>query len=101
MTTPRDQPLRDAIAAVTCWFDDEPEVGTRIAATAVDHDPVAFLDALGGLLTILHDVCAVERVDLAAIVGDVALGIAQAEVEADRIRRSAGRDGRHDPGGAA
>lgn len=99
MRAPCDRPLRDAIAAVTWWLDDERDAGTRIAASAVDRDAVAFLDALGGLVTVLHDVCAVDRVDLAAIVRDVALGVAQAGCEADGSRPSErGHDG-HGPDG--
>lgn len=77
-----DAALRDAIAATTCWFADDRDRGVRVAATAIDRDPTAFLEALGGLLTVLHDVCLGDRVDLATIVRDVALGVAQAEAEA-------------------
>ena len=102
MTALRDRPLRDAIAAVTCWLDDDRHVGTRIAASAVDHDPVAFLDALGGLMMVLNDVCATEQVDLTAIVRDVALGVAQAEAEAgDGPGPPTGPGGHPDAGGAA
>jgi hypothetical protein len=71
--------VQQAIAAVTAWIQDEGDLGRVLAAEAVDHDPIAFLDALGGLWLIVGDVARESQVELAAIVADVALGVAQAE----------------------
>ncbi len=82
-----DGAVHEAIAVLTCWTDDDLPTGTRVAAGALDRDPIAFLDALGGLVTVITDVCAEAQVDVRAIVRDVALGVAQAAVDADRDRR--------------
>ncbi len=76
-------PLQRAIAAVTAWVQDDAELARVIAAEAVDTDPIAFLDALGGLWLIVADVARESEVELAGIVADVAMGVAQAEMEAD------------------
>ena len=73
--------VHDAIAVVTCWLDDDRALATPLAAAAADRDPLAFLEALGGLVTVLGDVCAQDEIDLPAIVRDVAMGVAQAEAE--------------------
>jgi hypothetical protein len=73
----------DAIAAVTCWLDDDRDRATRIAAVSIDRDAVGFLDALGGLWVVVSDVCAELEVDVPSVVRDVALGVAQAEQEDD------------------
>jgi hypothetical protein len=77
-------PLRDAIAAVTCWLDGDRDRGTRIAAAAIDSDAPAFLDAIGCLRLVVADVCAELEVDVGHVVRDVAIGVAQAEQEDDR-----------------
>ncbi len=74
-------PVRSAIAATTAWLDEEPELGRRIAAQAIDVDPVGFLDALGGLWLLLADVALESQVDLERTVRDVALGVAQADLD--------------------
>ncbi len=71
----------DAISAVTCWLDDDRDRATRIAAASVDRDAIGFLAAVGGLWTVVSDVCAELEVDVSSIVRDVALGVAQAEQE--------------------
>lgn len=76
-------PVQRAIAAVTAWVQDEAELARVIAAEAVDTDPIAFLDALGGLWLIVADVARESEVELAGIVADVAMGVAQAESEVD------------------
>jgi hypothetical protein len=76
-----DGPLQDVIAAVTCWLGDDLPRGHAITATAIDRDPVAVIDGLAGLWTIVADVCAEHDVDVRDIVRDVALGIALADVE--------------------
>jgi hypothetical protein len=83
------QAPRAAVAAVTAWLSGD-EVGRTIAAEAMDRDPIGFLDAMGGLWRVVADVVAdaahelhpsqrLPQVD--RIVRDVAMGIAQAEVE--------------------
>lgn len=74
-------PVRDAIAAMTCWLEDDRDRATRIAATAVDNDVTGFLDAVGGLVVVIADVCTELEVDVGSIVRDVALGVAQADGE--------------------
>lgn len=76
-----DGAVLDAIAAVTAWLQDDRDLGLALASTAIDDDPIGFLDALAGLWTVVHDVAAEVEVDVARIVRDVALGVAQAEVE--------------------
>lgn len=73
--------VQQAIAAVTAWIEDEGELARALAAEAIDRDPVAFLDALGGLWLIVGDVARESRLDVSSIVADVALGVAQAEAE--------------------
>jgi hypothetical protein len=75
-------PVKQAIAAVTAWVQGESELGRALAAEAMDRDPIAFLDAIGGLWLIVADVARESEVELAGIVADVALGVAQAEPEA-------------------
>jgi hypothetical protein len=79
----RVDPVQQAIAAVTAWVQDESELGRALAAEAVDRDPIAFLDAVGGLWLIVADVARESQVELASIVADVALGVAQAETETE------------------
>lgn len=73
--------VHQAIAAVTAWIQDEGELARVLAAEALDRDPIAFLDALGGLWLIVGDVARERQVELSGIVADVALGVAQAESE--------------------
>lgn len=70
---------RAAVATLTCWLAGDRATGRAIAAGAVDRDPIAYLDALGELVTVLGDVAAEEGVALERIVADVALGLAQAD----------------------
>jgi hypothetical protein len=86
-----DRSLRDAIAATTCWFDDDRARGSQVAAAAIDRDPIGFVDSLGALLTVVHDVCREDRVDLTRIVRDIALGVAHAETEGVDDDRPGGR----------
>lgn len=76
-----DDPLRAALAAVTCWIAGERARGTTIAATATDRDQVGLLEAFAGLWEVVADVCAEQEVDVGSIVRDVALGVAMADVE--------------------
>jgi hypothetical protein len=80
-STVADDPLRAAIASVTCWVGDEREHGTAIAARAIDGDVVAVLDGWAGLWEVVTDVCAELEVDVRAIVRDIALGVALADAE--------------------
>ncbi|WP_052666079.1 hypothetical protein [Nitriliruptor alkaliphilus] len=80
---PSDDPLRDVVAAVTCWLDDDRARGTAIAAEAVDRDPTGALEGIGALWTVVADVCSELEIDVGAIVRDIALGVALAEVEDD------------------
>jgi len=73
--------VQQAIAAVTAWIQDESELARVLASEAVDRDPIGFLDALGGLWLIVGDVARESQIELASIVADVALGVAQAEAE--------------------
>jgi hypothetical protein len=86
------QAPRAAVAAVTAWLADD-ELGRHIAADALDRDPTGFLDAMAGLWQVVADVIGdaaaelhpSQRLpDVHRIVRDVALGIAQAEVEDQR-----------------
>jgi hypothetical protein len=81
---PPDEPLRDVVAAVTCWLDGDRARGHAFAAAAIDRGPVATLDAIADLWTVVGDVAAELTVDVRAIIRDVALGIALAEVEDGR-----------------
>ena len=73
--------LQQTIATVTAWIQDEGELARVLAAEAMDRDPIAFLDALGGLWLIVGDVARESQIDVSRIVADVALGVAQAEAE--------------------
>jgi hypothetical protein len=76
-----DAAVRDAIATVNAWLQDERDLGLALASGAMDDDPIGFLDALAGLWTVVHDVAAEVEVDVTSIVRDIALGVAQAELE--------------------
>jgi hypothetical protein len=78
-----DDPLRAAIASVTCWIGDARDRGTAIAAHAIDGDVIAVLEGWAGLWEVVADVCAEREVDVRSIVRDVALGVALAETEGD------------------
>lgn len=81
MSATSADPVAQAIAAVTCWLDDHRDLGRREAAVALDRDPVGFLDAMAGLWLVVGDVAREAQVDVASIVCDIALGVAQAETE--------------------
>ena len=89
--TPPDA-LRDALASVTAWLQDDRALGRAVAADAVDRDPIGYLDAVGGLWLIVSDVASQWSVDVTAIVRDIALGVAQADVD-----DHAGQQDRTDP----
>lgn len=80
-TDPFDDPLRDAIAAVTCWINDDRRRGTAIAAAAIDRDVIGVIEGLAGLWEVVTDVCGELQVDVRAIVRDIALGAALADDE--------------------
>lgn len=73
MREPRADVVRVALAAVTAWLDDE-DLGRALAADQHDHDPIGFLDALGGLWSVVGDVAQELDVDVAAAIPDIALG---------------------------
>ncbi len=74
--------MRGAVAAVTAWLDDDEQLGRTLAAEQLDHDPIAFLDALGGLWLVVGDVARELDLDVLAVVRDIALGVALADTEA-------------------
>lgn len=78
--TPVD-PVAQAIAAVTCWLDDQRDLGSREAVTALDRDPIGFLDAMAGLWLVVGDVARESRIEVGSIVQDIALGVARANTE--------------------
>jgi hypothetical protein len=78
---PFDDPLRAALAAVTCWIGGERDQGATIAAAAIDRDPLGLLDGFAGLWEVVADVCAEQDLDVSSIVRDVAIGVAMADVE--------------------
>jgi hypothetical protein len=80
-STGADDPLRAAIASVTCWVGDDRDRGTAIAAHALDRDVLGVLEGWAGLWEVVTDVCAELDVDVRAIVRDVALGVALADAE--------------------
>lgn len=82
-TVERD-PVRAAVAAVTCWLGDRPAHGRTLAAAAIDRDVVGHLDAVGALWRIVADVCAEQGVDVGGVIRDVALGVALADLEEPR-----------------
>jgi hypothetical protein len=85
----REDAPRAAVAAVTAWLGED-DLGRTIAADAIDRDPTGFLDAMANLWVIVADVIAETGTQehparrlpqVQQIIRDVALGIAQAEVE--------------------
>ena len=66
----------DAVAFLTCWFADDRDLARRIGSQAVTTHPGEFLESLGGIAQVLHDVAEEERVDLAMILRNIALGAA-------------------------
>jgi hypothetical protein len=82
MPEPRADAVRGALAAVTAWLDDDENLGRALAAEQLDHDPIGFLDALGGLWLVVGDATRERDVDVPAAIREIALGVALAETEA-------------------
>jgi hypothetical protein len=66
----------DAIAFLTCWFANDRDLALRVGEHAINGHPTEFLDGLGAIVQVLHDVAAEGAVDLSMVLRSVAIGIA-------------------------